>query len=286
LNQYEKAVILEQWLKENCTYTLEPDIPPEDQDFVIHFLETREGYCVYYATAMAIMARYLGIPSRYVTGYALLEGDKEYNRYIATSATAHAWTELYFYGVGWLTFDSTGWYNSFDIDATVEDSQGGEAFAAENIEGFGIVDNWIKSYAWIWQVPLLIVILVLAPVILRLWHNKRTYDLKNLELKGNVEGLEVYYRDIVSQITFLGWRQGKAETIISFMRRMGIYLKEEKDKLQSIGLAVSAWRYGGIKPGITDLEAAAALHKYFERMLWQQLSIGKYYFYRILRLNN
>jgi len=107
---YLKAVAIETWLSDNCMYTLEPGDPPEGRDFVSYFLETREGYCVYFSTAMAVMARANGLPSRYVTGLALHRSPTERDsfHFVATNASAHAWCEIYFKGIGWVRFDPSG----------------------------------------------------------------------------------------------------------------------------------------------------------------------------------
>jgi transglutaminase-like putative cysteine protease len=73
-----------------------------------HFLfESRRGHCEFYSTAMAVMLRQVGVPSRNVTG--LLGG--EYNRfsrnYIVRQRESHSWVEAYIDGAGWLTFDPT-----------------------------------------------------------------------------------------------------------------------------------------------------------------------------------
>lgn len=107
-NDYEAMCRIEAWLRENCTYTETPGDPPEGVDFVAHFLETREGYCTYYASAMAVLARCCGLPSRYVTGYGLArDGESAY--YAARGTSAHAWAEVYFHGVGWVPFDPLNW---------------------------------------------------------------------------------------------------------------------------------------------------------------------------------
>lgn len=107
---YLKAVAIETWLSANCTYTLEPGDPPENRDFVSYFLETREGYCVYFASAMAVMARANDLPARYVTGFALHRSptDRDSSHFVATNASAHAWCEIYFKGIGWVRFDPSG----------------------------------------------------------------------------------------------------------------------------------------------------------------------------------
>ncbi|KZX20380.1 DUF3488 and transglutaminase-like domain-containing protein [Rathayibacter tanaceti] len=75
------------------------------------FLETREGYCVHFASAMAVMARELGIPSRLAIGYqpgsVVPSAGSELTAYRVLSSDLHAWPELYFEGVGWLPFEPT-----------------------------------------------------------------------------------------------------------------------------------------------------------------------------------
>ncbi len=112
-DDYEAMCRIEAWLTENCTYSESPGEPPEGVDFVAHFLTTREGYCTYYASAMAVMARACGLPSRYATGYGLQREGSGGRFYAARGVTAHAWAEVYFHGVGWVAFDPLSW----DADA-------------------------------------------------------------------------------------------------------------------------------------------------------------------------
>lgn len=79
------------------------------QDFV---LDTRVGYCEYFATAMAVMLRGLGIPARVATGYlpgqeVAAPTDTAAGVYQVSSTDAHAWVEVAFDDVGWVTFDPT-----------------------------------------------------------------------------------------------------------------------------------------------------------------------------------
>lgn len=93
---YKMAEALETYLSSNFRYTLTPSNVPSGRDFVEYFLETGEGYCVYFASAMAVMARSLGIPSRMVCGYGVKPAG--YHSWIATGTEAHAWVECYFKG--------------------------------------------------------------------------------------------------------------------------------------------------------------------------------------------
>lgn len=79
-------------------------------DVIAKFLDVKAGYCVHFASAMAVMARTIDIPSRIAVGYA--PGDTKgfvdgKTRYQNTSDDLHAWVEIYFDGVGWIRFDPT-----------------------------------------------------------------------------------------------------------------------------------------------------------------------------------
>lgn len=103
-NDYDRALAIMNYLRGQMHYTLEPPMPPQGRDFASWFvLESREGYCSAYATAMAVMGRAAGLPTRYVEGYLARPG-----REVLTGEDAHAWAEVYFKGVGWIPFDATG----------------------------------------------------------------------------------------------------------------------------------------------------------------------------------
>ncbi len=107
INRFDLALSFAQYLSDNYQYTLNPAPVPDGVDFVDWFISTREGYCTYFASAMAQMARYAGIPSRYIEGYALVDAERnEGGEYILTGKQAHAWSELYFDGVGFIPFDA------------------------------------------------------------------------------------------------------------------------------------------------------------------------------------
>ncbi len=106
-NSFDKAVAMESYLRDNFTYTLILKGKPGD-DPLAHFLfETRAGHCEYFASAMAIMLRTLGIPSREVNGFLPGEYNDVAGDYIVRASDAHSWVEAYFPGSGWVTFDPT-----------------------------------------------------------------------------------------------------------------------------------------------------------------------------------
>ncbi len=103
---YGKAMAIMRHLQKYYRYTLSPDMPPTNKDFVTYFLYVgKEGYCTYYASAMTVMCRMAGLPARYVEGF-LAQPASDGFAYV-TGKDAHAWTEVYFEGFGWVPFDAT-----------------------------------------------------------------------------------------------------------------------------------------------------------------------------------
>ena len=71
------------------------------------FLESKEGYCEYYAGTLAILARLVGIPSRIVTGFYAGEYNQYGNFFNFNQSDAHAWVEVWFKNKGWIRIDPT-----------------------------------------------------------------------------------------------------------------------------------------------------------------------------------
>lgn len=95
------------WLKENLRYTLNtPQYGRGDLLAEILF-EHRAGYCEHFATALAMLLRLEGVPTRYVTGFKVDEGDREGEHYVVRDENAHAWVEAYLPGTGWIEADAT-----------------------------------------------------------------------------------------------------------------------------------------------------------------------------------
>jgi transglutaminase-like putative cysteine protease len=103
---YTRALALEDYLR-GLPYTYQVQPLPANGDAVEQFLfDMRAGYCTYYASAMAVMARSLGIPARVAIGYATGEYDQASGAYLIRQSDAHAWPELYIDG-RWLPFEPT-----------------------------------------------------------------------------------------------------------------------------------------------------------------------------------
>lgn len=84
------------------------DAPPEGADGVAYFLFTQKGgFCLYFASAMAVMLRSVDVPSRLVVGYLPGDPGEERGTYLLRDAHYHAWPQVYFPGYGWINFEAT-----------------------------------------------------------------------------------------------------------------------------------------------------------------------------------
>ncbi len=96
------------WMGSNLTYSLDAPLPSRGGDVVDEFLfTTKQGWCEQIASALTVMLRELGIPARVATGFVPGEWDAVTQAYRVRERDAHAWTEVWFAGLGWVPFDPT-----------------------------------------------------------------------------------------------------------------------------------------------------------------------------------
>ncbi|MFF5082749.1 DUF3488 and DUF4129 domain-containing transglutaminase family protein [Actinoplanes sp. NPDC000266] len=106
-NDYDKVRALYDYFssKNGFTYSLSTQAANNSTE-IAAFLQNKVGYCQQYAAALAWMSRQAGIPARVAFGFT--RGDsREGNTYVITNKNAHAWTEVYLQGFGWIPFDAT-----------------------------------------------------------------------------------------------------------------------------------------------------------------------------------
>lgn len=105
---YDRAKAIETYLRSSIEYDLTVSAPPDDADLVDWTLfEMQRGYCEHYSAAMTVMLRSVGIPAREVVGYYPGELDNAQGGFLYRNWNAHAWTEVYFPGYGWIAFEPT-----------------------------------------------------------------------------------------------------------------------------------------------------------------------------------
>jgi len=123
---YEAAVILQNYFRNLANFTYNTQPPPPNSGYLVRdFMESREGYCVHFATAMVMLSRAIGIPARMAVGFQPGFRD-DAGSWVVTERDTHAWAELFFGPqVGWVAFEPTpasvsGSAPTYTITSTVD----------------------------------------------------------------------------------------------------------------------------------------------------------------------
>lgn len=128
----QQAILIQQYLAENYTYSSSPGMTPHNEDFVNYFLTAnKKGYCAHFASAATLLFRFYGYPARYVEGYVIsptnltngeIVSSEKHEDYLSgenplnytdvlevsiSDANAHAWVEVYKDGFGWIPIEAT-----------------------------------------------------------------------------------------------------------------------------------------------------------------------------------
>jgi transglutaminase-like putative cysteine protease len=108
---WNKALALERHLREHYAYSYETIVPYQGRTPIDWFLfEHRRGHCEFFASAMAVMLREIGIPSRLATGYSLGERNPLTGFHEVRALDGHAWVEAWLPERGWVMFEPTPFY--------------------------------------------------------------------------------------------------------------------------------------------------------------------------------
>ncbi|UAJ81111.1 transglutaminase domain-containing protein [Leifsonia sp. ZF2019] len=242
-SEYEQAVALQDYFRDNgfvySTQTpLKQGYDGDGARVIAAFLEAKSGYCVHFASAMALMARSLGIPSRVAEGY--LPGASgggtatDPGQYTVTSDDLHAWPELYFAGVGWVPFEPTvgrGTIPSYTRPETAAAAPTTAPSSGTTTAPKRIVPTDPAQIAGAagttppsplqpvlsgLGVALLVVLVLLTPAVAR--RVRRRHRLRRLaEASG---GASVVWAELRDTARDLGWSAPETETPRAFARRI------------------------------------------------------------------
>ena len=103
---YDIALRIEEYLRQNYTYSLHPPSAGLESPYAAFLFKTKTGFCQHFAGAMAALVRFNGIPARVALGFATGRKAKD-GTFIVSRTDAHAWVEVYFPQIGWVPFDPT-----------------------------------------------------------------------------------------------------------------------------------------------------------------------------------
>jgi len=124
-NTYAAIRMLEAHLSDPTQFTYSVSNPPvpNNIDAVSWLLQTHQGYCTYYATAMTMMARLLGVPARMVNGFSYGHLDAHRKVWVVNGTDAHSWVQIYFPTYGWINFDPTPGFTLHDSTHATKSGQ-------------------------------------------------------------------------------------------------------------------------------------------------------------------
>ncbi|GAA3531051.1 transglutaminase [Aeromicrobium flavum] len=260
-NDYDRMVALQDWLRTDFSYSVEAPVAEgydgNGLDVMEEFLRQQTGYCVHFASTLAVMGRVLDVPTRVAVGYA--PGDSVVGRsssgttYGVDSDDLHAWTEVYFDGIGWVPFDATpgiGEATEFaeevaegegagqDSEVPESDARDDRTLDAQDDEAAAAAAEETGSS---WR-PALLAIAVLAvlgavPGVVRQLRRRRRFS-------AGQDSSEPLWSEIADTARDLGIDPDPAETPRGFARRLGDHGVDATPLGEVVG-AVERDRYAG-----------------------------------------
>jgi len=285
---YERAIRLVSFFQKGFTYTLSPVIPPESGDFVAHFLTTRAGYCVYFATAMTVMARTQGLPARYVEGF-ISPSPQASDSYSITGKMAHSWVEIYFDGIGWVPFDPTPGQDpnvpviTPDVTPVVEEptlTPEPEYPLLTPIPPYNPDPKPVVPFSLLAAVILLLLIPPAFWLTVRIRKHLLVtrYRLASVRRRfaNRERQMSFYHRDILRQLACLDIHPESGETLTGFARRADRRVAFMNVRIEDAADVVLRRKYGLIFPTGDDIALLGACHAALEIHLQATLNPGQY----------
>jgi len=210
-NPYEKAKIIEDYLRATYPYDLDIPTPPEGQDVVDYFLfDLKRGYCDYFASSMVVLARANGLPARFVSGYATGTYDPPTASYIVRELNAHSWVEIYFPGIGWVEFEPTPSQPEIQrsgIEPLTPVEQNNNSTAFNLLTRFRLA----RLSTWIAPIVLLIILVFIYFAVIEQWWYLRLVP---------AAAVEKIYRRLYRAGRPLAGEFTQAETVYEFMQKL------------------------------------------------------------------
>ncbi|HBT48590.1 MAG: Transglutaminase-like superfamily protein [Caldanaerobacter subterraneus] len=265
-NQYDKVKAVEEYLRK-FPYSLDVPPTPPGRDFVDYFLfDLKKGYCTHYATAMAVMLRTVGIPTRYVVGFKLPPAPDKNGKYIVTTADAHAWVEVYFDDYGWVTFEPTPHYPSIEFPIFLsstssdlpkedilpdnrreEDFKNIEEGMSQSEKVTGSENAPVDKKKEIKLIEVLgAFLLIMASSIFALYFKKKK------TLDKDEKYLVIYYYDkIVRKLSKRGFTMRDSETTLEYQERVA---KEGYKDFEQITRIYNKTVYGSKRPSLEEIK--------------------------------
>lgn len=292
-SDFEKAVAIQDFLRSREFVYSERTPLREGYDgankrVVEAFLERRQGYCVHFASAMALMAREAGIPSRIAVGYApgkangktvqvgkdaaeselesRLEPGTKLTGYSVTGQQSHSWPELYLQGLGWVPFEPTPGQGQPPSYAPQETSTAGPAeFGDEEVPTDRATQRPAESPEASapaaapqaapgepangwWALALLAVVVGGALSLAPLRRRHLARQRQMLIAAGGVPAAEALWVELQAIGADAGRRAGEQESVSDYTRRLGDDFTGLDAELRRLETAIQASFYASRHP--------------------------------------
>jgi len=268
-NSSEEIVneVLAMFGRESYFYTLNP--PLLGENMVDEFLfDSRRGFCEHYAGSFALLMRTAGIPARIVTGYQGGEFNTLGNYLIVRQSDAHAWTEVWIKGRGWIRVDPTAAVSPNRIESGLDDALADEVssfrirnrnplfgnllFGWDNLQHSW--NDWVLNYDTQkqrnflselelgienWSDMVIALVIMLATVTGSFW-----LITWYRELPARPAAYEILFKRLLHKLAQRGFVKKPAEDTRAFLRRVSTHEIAQSDQLERIVDLYNRIKYG------------------------------------------
>ncbi|WP_172373618.1 DUF4129 domain-containing transglutaminase family protein [Sporosarcina jiandibaonis] len=271
---YDKAKAIERYFGRNGFVYDQKNvaIPAEDQDYVDQFLfDSKSGYCDNFSTSMVVMLRTIGIPAKWVKGFAPGELGRNENKesvYKITNNEAHSWVEAFMPGIGWMPFEPTIGFGGassieYDIELQLDDPEVPEMPEPERKKleqkskpkkedkksafdfnkNFDFLKQWIMDKKWI-----LLAILSISTFLVAILYRSRRKWLPKLLVryyrfgKNDWTKYAKQYVSLLKQLDRFGFKRKNGETLLKYAIQVDAYFGG--DTMQNLTTAYEKGIYG------------------------------------------
>ena len=275
-------------------YTNYPGWITAGENVVDKLLEEKKGHCGYYATTMITMARAMGIPSRLAAGYkTVASSDGKYQ--VVDVASPYCWVECYIKNFGWISFDPTPKKRSLKpqnsniteiVDAEIIEEDPDD-FEDEDDEAPDEIEPGEPTFST-YKFPIakflaILGISILALLILRSILAPLLYcdGITKILFKDKKKRIIYYYRDILRQLSVLGFKLKKCETLNELIERIDAPIDDElKREIEKSLKVIERIQYNEETPTGEEINEVIALRKVIDKKI---LSIRKIFIYTLRR---
>jgi hypothetical protein len=251
-----KLAALEQKLSTDYEYSLDYERPAGHEPIVHFLLTSKHGHCEYFATAMTLLSRAIGIHARVVAGYRVTERNPLGDYHVVRERNAHAWVEAWVPEQGWRTYDPTP---AAGLEQTMP-SQTSLVGSLIDLGGTG----WAAFLTWLDHrtIPEMVStpIIALGLALLVRWLRRRRR--RGLEADDEaLVGALACFEELVEALAKRGIVRRASETVEQLARRVATAELSTADEVSSMLSRYAAWRYGGLgdRPRLEDDMSALAV---------------------------